>query len=175
MRTTGMVRRIDELGRVVIPKEIRKTMRLKVGEELEIYVEGENELVFKKYSALGRLQDLAKPFAEAMYAVTGADVFVSDTDRIIAVSQKQCQNAVGSNISPELEKYINGRRRVNLKAPDCIRIFEGAPEATEQLISPIIWAGDAIGAVVFIAREKPLENIDHVLADYSVQFFGRLN
>ena len=92
MKTTGIVRRIDELGRVVIPKEIRKTMRLKEGEELEVFVNDEETLVLKKYSTIKSFKELAKEYVEVLYKHTGYNCLITDTDEVIAAAQPNVLN-----------------------------------------------------------------------------------
>ena len=103
MKATGVVRRIDDLGRVVIPKEIRKTLRIKEGEPLEIYTDKEGEVILKKYSPIGELTEFATEYAETLSKTTGHIAFITDKDTIIAVSGGSKKEYLEKNISNELE------------------------------------------------------------------------
>ena len=86
MKATGIVRRIDDLGRVVIPKEIRRTLRIREGDPLEIFTDREGEIILKKYSPIGELGTFAKQYAESLAQTTGCLVCVTDTDQVIAAA-----------------------------------------------------------------------------------------
>lgn len=175
MRTTGMVRRIDELGRVVIPKEIRRTMRLKVGEELEIFVDGENELVFKKYSAIDRLNELATPYVEALTEGVKCTAMVTDTDKIVAVSGERKRDFQGKNISTRVERLLNGRTTLTLKGENCINICGEEFMPAIEMFAPIVVGGDVLGCIILISEAANLEGMEMILAETAASFFRRLN
>ena len=109
MKATGIVRRIDDLGRVVIPKEIRRTMRIREGDPLEIYTDREGEVIFKKYSPMGELSSFAAQYADTLYRTCNLSVLICDRDAVIAaagVSRKEYQE---KTLSPELERVMEGR------------------------------------------------------------------
>ena len=110
MKATGIVRRIDDLGRVVIPKEIRRTMRIREGDPLEIYTSREGEVIFKKYSLLGGVEDFAGQLCETMSRSTGCICAVTDRDTVIAVAGGGKRELLGKRITPELEQIMEGRR-----------------------------------------------------------------
>ena len=118
MKATGIVRRIDDLGRVVIPKEIRRTMRIREGDPLEIYTSRDGEVIFKKYSLMGGLDDFAMQFCETLSKSTGAVVAVTDRDSIIAVAGGGKRELLGKSISPELERIMD-RFLHTLSPRDC--------------------------------------------------------
>ena len=109
MKATGIVRRIDDLGRVVIPKEIRRTMRIREGDPLEIYTSREGEVIFKKYSLLGGVEDFAAELCETMSRSTGSVCAVTDRDTVIAVAGGSKRELMGKRITPELEQIMEDR------------------------------------------------------------------
>ena len=152
MKATGIVRRIDDLGRVVIPKEIRKTLRIRESDPLEIFTDREGEIILKKYSPIGELGNFAKEYAESLSMVTGHSVCITDRDQIIAAVGSTKQMYVGKPISSSLEHLIGERENVlhNLSDQEYVEILEKNEEKRAQVISPILCEGDAIGAVVLL-------------------------
>ena len=116
MKATGIVRRIDDLGRVVIPKEIRRTMRIREGDPLEIYTSRDGEVIFKKYSLLGGLEDFAAQLCETMSRSTGSICAVTDRDTVIAISGGGKRELLGKRITPALEQLMESRRLYQLTA-----------------------------------------------------------
>ena len=110
MKATGIVRRIDDLGRVVIPKEIRRTMRIREGDPLEIYTEKDGEVIFKKYSPVGELADFAAQICDSLHRSTDAVAAVCDRDSVIAVAGGGKRELLSKPISPELERVMESRR-----------------------------------------------------------------
>lgn len=146
METTGIVRRIDELGRIVIPKEIRRTMRLKEGEELEICL-GQDQLVFKKYSAMGSIGGFAAYVAEALQAETGGTVFVTDGAQVIS-SRGAGKSADGAELSPEFCALLQGRTPKRLTGEQIVPVTsDNAAKCAELLVVPVLVGGDLFGAV----------------------------
>ena len=150
MKATGIVRRIDDLGRVVIPKEIRRTMRIREGDPLEIYTDREGEVIFKKYSPIGELTNFAAQYAETLHKVCELSVLITDRDSVIAASGLPRKEYLEKRLSAELEKVIETRS---------IYVYKGAGEkilATNDgrdsyyvsCAMPIITEGDIIGCVV---------------------------
>ena len=147
MKATGIVRRIDDLGRVVIPKEIRRTLRLREGTPLEIFTDREGEIILKKYSPMVELAAFAGQYAEAMSQATGLIVCITDRDQVIAVSGGARKELLQKAISPSLE----------------------------QVVAPIICEGDAIGAVAIMSREPRARfgEMEMKLAATACGFLGR--
>ena len=106
MKATGIVRRIDDLGRVVIPKEIRRTMRIREGDPLEIFTERDGEVIFKKYSPIGELGEFAAGYAETLAKTSGIAVVITDKDSVIAVSGAPKKELVEKRISEDVEKML---------------------------------------------------------------------
>lgn len=150
MKATGIVRRIDDLGRVVIPKEIRRTLRLREGTPLEIFTDREGEIILKKYSPMVELAAFAGQYAEAMSQATGLIVCITDRDQVIAVSGGARKELLQKAISPSLEQVI-GERQVVQSGKDeksFVQLVDEELEGiTAQVVAPIICEGDAIGAV----------------------------
>lgn len=154
MKTTGMVRRIDELGRVVIPKEIRRTMKIKEGEEVEVFVAPQNTVVLKKYSAVNQLNDLIKSYAETVYQITQNNCFITDTEEIVACGN---ENSVylKSTISDELAEIIKSRKSIMLIGDKIISVTASDKKKyKEMFVSPILCNGDVYGAVVLACDKK---------------------
>ena len=149
MKATGIVRRIDDLGRVVIPKEIRRTLRIRESDPLEIFTDREGEIILKKYSPIGEMSTFAKQYAESLAQVSGHVAMIADRDQIIAAAGGM-KNAVGKYVSRELESKVNNRESlVSSKGErDFIPVTQdNAEEFRQEAISPIISEGDVIGAV----------------------------
>ena len=156
MKATGIVRRIDDLGRVVIPKEIRRTLRLREGTPLEIFTDREGEIILKKYSPMVELTSFATQYADAMAQSTGLMVCITDRDQVIAVSGGSKKDLLQKTISKQLEHLI-GERTTVLAAKDEKGFISLTSEEMEgitaQVIVPIICEGDAIGSVSILSRE----------------------
>ena len=166
MKATGILRRIDELGRVVIPKEIRKTMKMREGEELEIFTT-EEEVVLKKYSELSSMKSFSRAIVTAIHRASGRSVAVADSDKIIASAGKGVP-PVGDAIAEELRLLISSRRSVTLTEGKCLPL--GEERARGQVIRPILAAGDLFGGLILCSFE-PLGKADEQLAAMGAIFF----
>ena len=156
MKATGIERRIDDLGRVVIPKEIRRTLRLREGTPLEIFTDREGEIILKKYSPMVELTAFATQYAESMAQSTGMMVCITDRDQIIAVSGGPKKDLLQKNISKQLEHSINERETIVAGKDDKQFVpitTEEIEGVTAQAVMPIICEGDAIGSVALLSRE----------------------
>ena len=157
MKATGIVRRIDDLGRVVIPKEIRRTMRIREGDPLEIYTDREGEVIFKKYSPIGELVDFASQYAESLYKTCGIPVAVCDRDSIVAVSGISKKEFLDKKISSALDSVIEGRSLYTAAAGSESRIMLSEDERGGICVvcaQPIFAEGDIIGCVAAVANEE---------------------
>lgn len=157
MKATGVVRRIDDLGRIVIPKEIRRTMRIREGEPMEIFTGREGEIILKKYSPMGEMTRFAREYAQVLAQVTGHLVCISDHDQILTASGAGQREYEGKNISRELEEAITGRETICASRKDgsFIGITEDdGRESLAQIIIPILASGDVIGSVIMLDRGK---------------------
>ena len=138
MRATGIVRRIDDLGRVVIPKEIRKTLRIREGDPLEIFTAKDGEVILKKYSPIGELNEFSQEYAETLGETLGCGVIVTDLDSIIAVSKLPKKEYKEKSISNDLEQLIENRESKPFKDSKLVPLHkDDAMEYTHQIIMPI--------------------------------------
>ena len=158
MKATGIVRRIDELGRIVIPKEIRRTMRIREGDPLEIFTDHEGEVILKKYSPIGELGDFAKEYAESLHQAVGHVAVICDKDNVIAVSGGGKRELMEKSVHDDLEQMMKNREKITRNAGDgnmlCVTTDDQPPTVyTAQTMVPIIAAGDAIGAVALLSRD----------------------
>lgn len=176
MKATGIVRRIDDLGRVVIPKEIRRTLRIREGDPLEIFTDREGQIILKKYSPIEELGNFAKEYAESLAQTAGHITCIVDKDQIIAVSGGAKKEFLEKHISSELEKIINERTTVvaNRNESNFVSITdEDNGLYNHQLITPIISEGDALGAVVMLSSDKAMGEIEGKLAQTAAGFLGK--
>ena len=173
MKATGIVRRIDDLGRVVIPKEIRRTMRIREGDPLEIYTEKDGEVIFKKYSPIGELGDFAANYAETLALSSGQCACITDRDSVIAVSGIPKKELMEKPVSAELENVMNDKITVTYESGKIINVADGNDKYNAGVVVPIVSEGDTIGSVLFIMKdgEKPSE-VETKLAESAARFLG---
>ena len=149
MKATGIVRRIDDLGRVVIPKEIRRTMRIREGDPLEIFTDREGEVIFKKYSPIGELQNFASEYADALQKTSSMPIFICDRDEIIAVSGASKKEYLDRRISKGLEEIVE-RRALYVRefGKETVSVTSDGGSHYVNCAMPILSEGDVIGCVV---------------------------
>ena len=153
MKATGIVRRIDDLGRVVIPKEIRRTMRIREGDPLEIYTDREGEVIFKKYSPIGELQSFAAQYAETLHKICTMSVVITDRDAVIATAGVTRKEYNERKISSELEDIVEGRSFYSRKeGSETVPVIEDGGSHYVSCAMPIITEGDVIGCVCSVLR-----------------------
>lgn len=173
MKATGIVRRIDDLGRVVIPKEIRRTLHIRVGEPLEIYVNGGGEVIFKKYSPLKELSAFACRYAEVLAKAAGGPVLVTDRDHVVTVSGASKREYLDQRLTGGYEALMEGRRVVCPPQSEPVYPFSGAPLPT-AVAAPILSQGDVIGSVALLSENggQPGE-VETKLIAVAAAFLGR--
>lgn len=155
MKATGIVRRIDDLGRVVIPKEIRRTMRIREGDPLEIYTDREGEVIFKKYSPIGELMDFAGEYAETLYKTCGIPVAVCDRDCVIACAGISKREYVEKKLSSDMETVIEGRSLYTYSSQkEKIYLTEDGKSNHVTSAMPIFAEGDVIGCVAAVSGNE---------------------
>ncbi|MDO4556722.1 MAG: stage V sporulation protein T [Lachnospiraceae bacterium] len=156
MKATGIVRRIDDLGRVVVPKEIRRTLRIREGDPMEIFTDREGEIILKKYSPIGELSLFAQQYTDAVNQAIGHIVCICDKDQIVAAAGIPKRELIGMRIHADLETVIEQRQNILARRgeKDFISITSNRDENFQsEAISTIICEGDAIGAVIILTRE----------------------
>ena len=181
MRATGIVRRIDELGRVVIPKEIRRTLRIREGDPLEIYTDRDGEVILKKYSPIGEMSSFAKDYTESLFRSLGHIAVIVDRDQVVAASGLPRKALGDKPNSSALETAIASRQTVALNQQSGGRMVavtteeDQNPNYTAQVISPIIADGEAIGAVLLMSRDNGVKMGDTELkvAETAAGIVGR--
>lgn len=173
MKATGIVRRIDDLGRVVIPKEIRRTMRIRDGEPLEIYVDREGEVILKKYAPINDLGEFAKGYADSLHEVLGHIVCIADKDEIVAVSGGHKKELLKKPIGNMLEDIIKGQQTKILEEDHSFTTDERVL-FKNSVISPIIANGEAIGAVIITSsKEGQIGDLENKLSETAASFLAK--
>ncbi len=178
MKATGIVRRIDDLGRVVIPKEIRRTLRLRDGDPMEIYTDRGGTVILKKYSPIGDMTEFAAEFAESARSVLGSTALVTDTDQIIAVSgNSPFRDLKDRKISRELSGLLEKKNSVLIRdGRQTYHIAEDdrcSESCRSQIVVPIISQGDMIGSVILLSTENTLGDTELKAAEVGAAFLAR--
>lgn len=176
MKATGIVRRIDDLGRVVIPKEIRRTLRIREGDPLEIYTATDGEVIFKKYSQVGELSQFAEQYADVLSRISALPTLICDRDHVIAAAGVNRKEYLERRISAAVENLMESRRTYSAHTNDVEEVLpiEGASRAA-AVVYPIIAAGDITGAVVMLKSDQlsyPTET-ELKLAQSAAAFLGK--
>lgn len=176
MKATGIVRRIDDLGRVVIPKEIRRTLRIREGDPLEIFVDRDGEIILKKYSPIGELGDFAKEYAESLYESTGNITLISDRDTVIAVAGGSKKELLDKQIGNLLENCMDNRKTVietNTSAYEIVK--DHSDTLSSFVIAPIIAGGDPIGTVVMLNKDENVKMglLEQKMSETAAGFLGK--
>ena len=179
MKATGVVRRIDDLGRVVIPKEIRKTLRIKEGDPLEIFTDKEGEIILKKYSPIGELSEFATEYAETLAKTTGHIACITDKDTVIAVSGGSKKEYLEQGISPELEQIMDEKENYTSKENNDVSIPIIKNETNNkknnaQVVYPIIADGDVIGTVILLSKDEntKMSEVEQKVVQSAASFLG---
>jgi AbrB family transcriptional regulator (stage V sporulation protein T) len=180
LRATGIVRRIDELGRVVIPKEIRRTLRIREGDPLEIYTDRDGEVILKKYSPIGEISAFAKDYTESLFRAMGHIACICDRDMVVAASGVSRKELWDKPISREIENAIQNRQSLTINRGTGGKVMAVTNEEenvsyTAQVFSPIIADGEAIGGVLLLSRESGAKMGDTELkvAETTASIVGR--
>ena len=180
MKATGVVRRIDDLGRVVIPKEIRKTLRIKEGDPLEIFTDKEGEVILKKYSPIGELTEFATGYAETLAKTTGHIACITDKDTVIAVSGGSKKEFLEQDLSEELERIMEDKEKYTSKENNDLAVPITKNDNKErryhsQIVYPIISDGDVIGSVILLSKDSAtkMSEIEQKVAQSAASFLGR--
>ena len=159
MKATGIVRRIDDLGRVVVPKEIRRVLRIREGDPLEIYTGNSGEVILKKYSPISELGQFAGEYAETIFRIIGGTIIVSDTDQIIAAPGAEKKNYIDRRIDSDLDSIIQSKNRYL---------------SDKKIVVPIVSQGDPIGSLTILPKEnKLLGESELKVAEVGASFLAR--
>ncbi len=180
MKATGVVRRIDDLGRVVIPKEIRRTLRIKEGDPLEIFTDKEGEVILKKYSPIGELSEFAEEYAETLTKTTGHIACITDKDTVIAVSGASKKELLEQGVSSQLEKIMEDQEKYISKENNnvAVPITKNGKEDrlnNAQVIYPIISEGNTIGSVILLSKDDKtkMTEVEQKVAQSAASFLGK--
>jgi AbrB family transcriptional regulator (stage V sporulation protein T) len=172
MKATGIVRRIDDLGRVVIPKEIRRTMRIREGDPLEIYTETDGSVVFRKYSPVGELGRVSAEYAEAINRTSGIPIAICDRDNVVAVAGVSRKEYLEKPISDGLSNVLSSRKSYSSEGKTTdVKLTESGGEV--NYLSPIVSEGSVIGAVMSIKHNgKTPDGSEKKLVDAGAYFMS---
>ena len=172
MKTTGVVRRIDELGRIVIPKEIRKTMRIRDGENVEIYVD-HDQIILRKYSLVKRLGDFAQDFTDSMHSFLKHNVIITDNDSIIAVSGNLKKDFQNKELSEKMINLITRRENILEKHKKTLEIVQDTEIECTYVMKPIIVNGDMMGMVIILSTDDKITELEEKIALIAANFFNK--
>ena len=175
MKATGIVRRIDDLGRVVIPKEIRRTLRIREGDPLEIFTDRDGEVIFKKYSPMGELSEFAARICESLSRTAECTAAVTDRDSVIAASGALRKELLDKPISPELEEIMAGRGIYRAEGVCTLPVVCDQTQHCLSVAAPILSEGDVMGCILFAVGygEQARGELEYKLAQTVAAFLGR--
>ena len=168
MKSTGVLRRIDELGRIVIPKEIRRNLKIKDGESLEIFID-DDAVVLKKYSDMNDLHDIAQNCSDSFYDVINKDILITDLDKVIAASGPMKKKYLNREVSDFISDSIKNR---NIEETHDIEIVNGVHEECEFIISYVVVSGDAVGSVIILSDNK-INDVVKKTSNFIAKFLGK--
>lgn len=169
--STGIVRRIDELGRIVIPKEIRKNLRIKNGDNLEILVEGEN-ITLRKYSQIENVMDMASVYAESFYQVLKYNIIITDKDKVVAAAGNLKKKYLNMGISDTILNMIERRDSFVERKKKELEISPNISEFGYYAVATIINNGDSIGSVIILSTDSPMLEQEEKLAKILANMLG---
>jgi len=172
METTGVVRRIDDLGRVVIPKEIRRTLGIKDGTSLEIFVD-KDMVALKKHSSMNNLSHFAEVYVESIYNTLKKDIIITDRDNVIACAGSIKKEYIMKQISSDIEECINKRQNIVQNDFKEINIIKDKKENCSCVINTIISNGDSIGVIIILSLKDKIGDLEIKTAQIASQFFGK--
>lgn len=176
MRATGIIRRIDDLGRIVIPKEIRKTMHIRESDPLEIFTEKDGDIILKKYSPIGEMGNNAKQYAEAIAAQIPYTVCICDQDSVIAAAGPNAKKLLGKLLHEKAEEALSERKNIlmNREQEDFFPFISDFPEVFQYVcLSTIIAESEAVGFVCIVSVEDELTETELKIAQIASGFLGK--
>lgn len=173
MKATGVVRRIDELGRIVIPKEIRKNLRIREGENIEIYTDINENIVLRKYSIVKRLGDFAQDFTDSMYSFLKHNIIITDTDNVIAISGDLKKEYINKEISDQLLLSIKRRENILEKHPKKFSIIKNEIIEGTYVINSIYVNSDVVGLVIILSLDENIAELEERIAGIAADFLSK--
>lgn len=173
MKATGVVRHIDELGRIVIPKEIRKTLRIHEGESLEVFIDNQDNIILRKHSAIHKISDFAQVFADAIHTFSKHNIIITDNDVVVAMAGVDKKVYINKQISEDLERSIQRRETILEKYIKNFKIIIGKEEIGSYAIASIVAGGDVVGLVMIYSSTDKLGDDDMKLAQITAQFLAK--
>ncbi|GBF32872.1 stage V sporulation protein T [Desulfocucumis palustris] len=172
-KATGIVRRIDDLGRVVIPKELRRNLKIREGDPLEIYVDRGGQIMLKKYSPIMELGAFAQEYAESLFEALGHLSVITDKDTVVSVAGKNAKD-FGTKTINQLVEEVMDKRKVQMFAENIMITTDDRLVCNSAVIAPIISGGDPIGTVIIASREgAKMGNLESKLAETAAGFLAR--
>lgn len=172
MKATGIVRRIDDLGRIVIPKEIRRTLRIRERDALEIFTDRDGEVILKKYSPIADLEDFAQEYADSLYESTGHVTLITDRDAYIAIAGTGRKAFLNKSVPEEISERMEQRTPFNTQDGGPRLPIPGFEDA-HQLLVPIIHDGDVVGSIILTSQEKSLGDLETTLCKTAADFLAK--
>lgn len=169
MKSTGVLRRIDELGRIVIPKEIRRNLKIKDGESLEIFID-DDAVILKKYSDMKDLHDIAQNCSDSFYDVISKDILITDLDKVIAASGPMKKKYLNKEISNYISNSIKNRDMET--ETHNVEIVNGVYEGSEFIVSYVVVSGDAVGSVIILSDSK-INDLVKKTSNFIARFLGK--
>ncbi len=172
MKSTGVVRRIDDLGRVVIPKEIRKSLRIRDGESVEFFLDSDN-IVLKKYSPFSNLDSFYRAYVDSVYPEINGNIMIVDRDKFVAIAGNLKKTYLNTIISPYLDEVIQNRSVLTCYDFEELNLALDKTELVSYVIAPIIARGDAVGAVIILSSSKRVDDFASKTAMIAAKFLGK--
>jgi AbrB family transcriptional regulator (stage V sporulation protein T) len=160
MKSTGIIRRIDDLGRIVIPKEIRRTIRVREDDPMEIFINAEGEIILKKYSPIDQLSDFAQEYCDSLYEFTGHIILIGDRDNWIAVSGVSKSIYIDQSLPEDIQNLIEKHR---ISSTD------------NRVVAPIIAEGDPVGVIILLVKDegKTMCDFEVKIAQIAASFLAK--
>ena len=172
MKAIGVVRRIDDLGRIVIPKELRKTMRIKEGDSLEIFIDGSDKVILRKYSPVQNINEIVNEFVSGLYESCKSDIIVTDNEQVISVAGDIPKELIGKKISQHFADRIRNRTTQIIDKPTNFEITDGFRPNRPTVFKPISVYGDILGSLIIISNNQ-ITDVERSLVDFSTTFFNK--
>ncbi len=172
MKATGVVRRIDDLGRIVIPKELRRTMRIKEGDSLEIFIDGSDKVILRKYSPVQNIHDIVEEFVSGIYESNKVDIIVTDSDKIIAVGGSLPKELIGKKVTMSLEDRMHNRTTQIIERGSNFMVTDSFSLNKAAVFKPIHVYGDILGSIIIVG-DNGITDVEKSLIEFSSSFFNK--